>query len=291
MRWVQLHPTNISQKVQIIVEHFHANVAHLLEGKAKAMVVTDSRKAAVKYKKAIDAYIAKRAARTPRTTTAPWSRSPGRTMAEDEVWAVEWGRHRQDDEFTEANLNPGAGADLAAAFKGDDLQDHAGRQQVPDRLRPAAALGDVRRQEAVRRHRRADAVAAQPHPPHRRAASRSARRSSSTSSTSPRTSRPSFEPYFKNATLETETDPYVVVAPRHQARPGRHLHRGRGPQGRRAVGHPQGQQRALRRDQPGPARLRSAATPARSTRTTRSPSTPSTCSARTSPPTCGSTTS
>ncbi|MFF8391764.1 DEAD/DEAH box helicase family protein, partial [Cellulosimicrobium funkei] len=35
MRWVQLHPTNISQKVQIIVEHFHANVAYLLEGKAK----------------------------------------------------------------------------------------------------------------------------------------------------------------------------------------------------------------------------------------------------------------
>lgn len=61
MRWVKLHPTNISQKVQIIIEHFHVNVAHLLEGKAKAMVVTDSRKAAVKYKKAIDAYIAKRA--------------------------------------------------------------------------------------------------------------------------------------------------------------------------------------------------------------------------------------
>lgn len=62
MRWVKLHPTNISQKVQIIVEHFHTNVAHLLDGKAKAMVVTDSRKAAVKYKKAIDAYITKRAA-------------------------------------------------------------------------------------------------------------------------------------------------------------------------------------------------------------------------------------
>ncbi|WP_305091436.1 hypothetical protein [Prescottella sp. R16] len=62
MRWVKLHPTNISQKVAIIVEHFHTNVAHLLDGKAKAMVVTDSRKAAVKYKKAIDAYITKRAA-------------------------------------------------------------------------------------------------------------------------------------------------------------------------------------------------------------------------------------
>ena len=59
MRWVSLHPTNIGQKVQIIVEHFRANVAHLLDGHAKAMVVTDSRKAAVRYKTAIDAYIAK----------------------------------------------------------------------------------------------------------------------------------------------------------------------------------------------------------------------------------------
>ncbi len=58
MRWVKLHPTNIAQKVQIIVEHFEANVKHLLGGTAKAMVVTDSRKAAVRYKHAIDAYIA-----------------------------------------------------------------------------------------------------------------------------------------------------------------------------------------------------------------------------------------
>ena len=30
MRWVSLHPTNIAQKVQIIVEHYRANVRHLL---------------------------------------------------------------------------------------------------------------------------------------------------------------------------------------------------------------------------------------------------------------------
>src|SRR5699024_862930 len=59
MRWVKLHPTNIAQKVQIIVEHFEANVKPLLEGRAKAMVVTDSRKAAVRYKLAMDKYIAK----------------------------------------------------------------------------------------------------------------------------------------------------------------------------------------------------------------------------------------
>ncbi len=60
MRWVKLHPTNISQKVAIIVEHYRANVENLLDGQAKAMVVTDSRKGAVRYKTAIDAYIAKR---------------------------------------------------------------------------------------------------------------------------------------------------------------------------------------------------------------------------------------
>jgi type I restriction enzyme R subunit len=58
MRWVHLHPTNISSKVQIIIEHFRQNVAHLLQGKAKAMVVTGSRKEAVRYKLAFDKYIA-----------------------------------------------------------------------------------------------------------------------------------------------------------------------------------------------------------------------------------------
>lgn len=38
MRWVRLHPYNCSQKVQIVVEHFHEAVSPLLEGRAKAMV-------------------------------------------------------------------------------------------------------------------------------------------------------------------------------------------------------------------------------------------------------------
>ena len=60
MQWVKLHPYNISQKVSIIVEHFRVNVAPLLDGNAKAMVVTDSRKSAVRYKLAMDKYIAER---------------------------------------------------------------------------------------------------------------------------------------------------------------------------------------------------------------------------------------
>jgi type I restriction enzyme R subunit len=56
-RYAQLHPTGISQKVTVIVEHFREKVMHLLGGQAKAMVVTDSRVAAVRYKKEFDAYI------------------------------------------------------------------------------------------------------------------------------------------------------------------------------------------------------------------------------------------
>jgi len=59
MHWVRLHPYNISQKVQTVVEHFRENVQPLLNGQAKAMVVVSSRKEAVRWQKAISAYIAK----------------------------------------------------------------------------------------------------------------------------------------------------------------------------------------------------------------------------------------
>jgi type I restriction enzyme R subunit len=57
MRWVRLHPYNISQKVQVVVEHFIENVQPLLSGHAKAMVVVGSRVEAVRWKLAIDSYI------------------------------------------------------------------------------------------------------------------------------------------------------------------------------------------------------------------------------------------
>lgn len=60
MQWVRLHPYNIAQKVQIVVEHYRENVQPLLDGKAKAMVVVASRKEAVRWQKAIRAYIEKR---------------------------------------------------------------------------------------------------------------------------------------------------------------------------------------------------------------------------------------
>jgi type I restriction enzyme R subunit len=57
MGWVRLHPYNISQKVQVVVEHFRELVAPLLKGRGKAMVVVASRKEAVRWQKAIDKYI------------------------------------------------------------------------------------------------------------------------------------------------------------------------------------------------------------------------------------------
>jgi type I restriction enzyme R subunit len=58
-RFVNLHPTNIAQKTEIIIEHFRGAVAHQLGGKAKAMVVTASRLQAVKYKLSFDGYTQK----------------------------------------------------------------------------------------------------------------------------------------------------------------------------------------------------------------------------------------
>ena len=57
MGWVKLHPYNIAQKVQVVVEHFRQYIAPLLNGRAKAMVVVGSRQEVVRWKIAIDKYI------------------------------------------------------------------------------------------------------------------------------------------------------------------------------------------------------------------------------------------
>ena len=56
-RYLELHPVNIEQVISVIVEHFRLYVMHELGGRAKAMVATGSRLAAVKYKLAFDLYI------------------------------------------------------------------------------------------------------------------------------------------------------------------------------------------------------------------------------------------
>ncbi len=58
--FVDLHEHAIGQKLRIMVEHFHDQVAHRIGGKAKAMIVTRSRLHAVRYELALDAYLAEK---------------------------------------------------------------------------------------------------------------------------------------------------------------------------------------------------------------------------------------
>ncbi len=48
-RFLSLHPHNLAQKTEVIVEHFRQKVMHKIGGMAKAMVVTGSRLHAVRY--------------------------------------------------------------------------------------------------------------------------------------------------------------------------------------------------------------------------------------------------
>ena len=56
-RFMSIHPVNIAQKTEVMVEHFHTFVRHKIGGRAKDMVVTSSRLHAVRYKQAFDKYI------------------------------------------------------------------------------------------------------------------------------------------------------------------------------------------------------------------------------------------
>ena len=56
--FVELHPHAIRDKVAICVEHFAAQVASKIRGRAKAMIVTRSRLHAVRTKLALDQYLA-----------------------------------------------------------------------------------------------------------------------------------------------------------------------------------------------------------------------------------------
>jgi type I restriction enzyme R subunit len=57
-RFLSLHPHNLAQKTEVIIEHFRQVVSKKIGGKAKAMVVTSSRLHAVRYKEEFDKYIA-----------------------------------------------------------------------------------------------------------------------------------------------------------------------------------------------------------------------------------------
>jgi type I restriction enzyme R subunit len=56
-RYMQHHPHNVASKIEVMVEHFRTHTRHRTGGRAKAMVVTDSRLSAVRYKLEFDRYL------------------------------------------------------------------------------------------------------------------------------------------------------------------------------------------------------------------------------------------
>ncbi|MFD1883813.1 type I restriction endonuclease subunit R [Paracoccus pacificus] len=108
MQWVKLHPWNIAQKVAIVVEHYRAVVMPLLDGQAKAMVVVESRKEAVRWHIAMQKYIAEK------------GYGLGTLVAfSGEVDDPDSG----PDPFTETSkaLNPGLRGDIRETFKGPEF--------------------------------------------------------------------------------------------------------------------------------------------------------------------------
>lgn len=103
VQYVRLHPTNISQKAKIVVDHFRTFVQPLLDGTAKAMVVTGSRVEAVRWKKYLDKYIADSGVQGVRSLVA----FSGTVEDPDDV----------GEGLTERTQNPGVQSDLAEAFK------------------------------------------------------------------------------------------------------------------------------------------------------------------------------
>ncbi|MEP3478652.1 MAG: DEAD/DEAH box helicase family protein [Fuerstiella sp.] len=110
VQWARLHDYNIAQKVKVIVEHYRQTIMGLLNGQAKAMVVTGSRKEAVRYKLEFDKYIAKKQYSQLATMVAfsgevefnPEDPNVGELLGE---------------KFTETGMNPGLkGRDMRKAF-------------------------------------------------------------------------------------------------------------------------------------------------------------------------------
>jgi type I restriction enzyme, R subunit len=114
--WVKLHDYNIGQKVQVIVEHFREHVAGLLGGLAKAMVVTASRKEAVRYKLGFDKYITQRGY-SGLSAMVAFSGEVEFSAQDPNVEGL------LGDKFTEGGMNPGLkGRDMRKAFDTDEYQ-------------------------------------------------------------------------------------------------------------------------------------------------------------------------
>ena len=114
-RWKSLHPTIVAQKVEFIIDHFTKNIAGLLQGEAKAMVVTSGRPQAVKYKLAFDKHLRDREIEGVKALVAFSGKVPGKLLGKDderEPLGID-----VDKDYTEDNMNPDTSGDLRNEFE------------------------------------------------------------------------------------------------------------------------------------------------------------------------------
>ncbi len=104
-RFVSLHPYNLAQKAEVVVEHFRRHTMAKIGGAAKAMVVTSSRLHAVRYKQAIDKYLKERGY----TDIAALVAFSGRVVA-------------NDGDYTEPGMNGFPESQTAKRFGSDEYQ-------------------------------------------------------------------------------------------------------------------------------------------------------------------------
>jgi type I restriction enzyme, R subunit len=107
-RYMRHHPHNIASKVEVMVEHFRQSTRHRIGGRAKAMVVTDSRLSAVRYKLAFDDYIARQGYDDIRTLVAFSG-----TVQDPDAPGRSW---------SEAGMNGFGEGELPERFATDDYQ-------------------------------------------------------------------------------------------------------------------------------------------------------------------------
>ena len=145
--YVDLHPHSIDKKIEIMVDHFHDQVASKIGGKAKAMIVTRSRLHAVRYAIALRKQL--QAKGYPYKALVAFSG----TVKDG---GIDYTESEPERCFRKADRAHVRTRRIPFPRRG---------QQVPNRLRPALAPHHVRRQEAQRRERRPDLVAPEPNPP------------------------------------------------------------------------------------------------------------------------------
>jgi len=107
-RFLSLHPYNLSQKTEIIIEHFRQVVSQKIGGKAKAMVVASSRLHAVRYYFEFQKYIKENHYTDIKALVA----FSGKVKDPD----------LQDVELTEVKLNGFSEKELPARFDTDEYQ-------------------------------------------------------------------------------------------------------------------------------------------------------------------------